>query len=132
MDYKAVFKMPVPMKITGRSSSVTNAFVNSIIPTITPSEDHIRESLKVLGMNAKTINCSYCGAKHTEWDHLRPIVLNKKPTGYISEIQNLVPSCGKCNQSKGNKEWRKWILSEANLSPKTRKIKDLKNRIAIL
>ena len=42
-------------------------------------------------------------------DHLRPLVKDKEPTGYISEIHNLVPSCGKCNQSKGNKEWKAWM-----------------------
>ncbi len=54
---------------------------------------------------------------------------NKSPTGYISEIHNLVPACGKCNQSKGNKEWRKWINSDASLSPKTRGIKDIEERV---
>jgi hypothetical protein len=30
------------------------------------------------------------------------LVEEKEPIGYISEIRNLVPVCGKCNQSKGN------------------------------
>lgn len=51
------------------------------------------------------------------------------PTGYISEIHNLVPSCSKCNQSKGNREWREWIVSDANLSPKTRGVPSLQERI---
>jgi len=38
------------------------------------------------------LQCSYCGTPATEWDHLRPLVMNKKPTGYISEIHNLVPA----------------------------------------
>ena len=121
--------MPVPMKITGRSSSITNAFVNSIIPIMHPSENDIKDSLELLGMTVETIECIYCGSKYTEWDHLRPLVLNKKPTGYISEIQNLVPSCGKCNQSKGNKEWLLWINSSAKLSPKSKQVSDLKSRI---
>ncbi len=117
------------MKITGRSSSITNAFVNSIIPIIRPTENDIKESLHVLGMTPDTIECSYCGSKYTEWDHLRPLVVNKMPTGYVSEIQNLVPSCGKCNQSKGNKEWSVWIISDAKLSPKSKNIQDLDIRI---
>ena len=129
MNYFKVFKMPVPMKITGRSSSITNAFVNSIIPIMHPSENDIKDSLELLGMTVETIECIYCGSKYTEWDHLRPLVLNKKPTGYISEIQNLVPSCGKCNQSKGNKEWLLWINSSAKLSPKSKQVSDLKSRI---
>jgi len=37
MHYKSVYKMLVPLKITGRSSSITNSFVSSIIPVIDPS-----------------------------------------------------------------------------------------------
>lgn len=120
--------MPKPMKITGRSSSITNAFINSIIPVVEPTEEQVEEALSILDM-LDNYQCSCCGATATEWDHLRPLVLNKKPTGFISEIHNLVPACGKCNQSKGNKEWRKWMLSDAALSPKTKAIPDIDARI---
>ncbi len=116
------------MKITGRSSSITNAFINSIIPVVAPTEEQVKEALSILGM-LENYQCSYCGAAASEWDHLRPLVLNKKPTGYISEIHNLVPACGKCNQSKGNKEWCQWMLSDAKLSPKTKAIPDIELRI---
>ncbi len=129
MKYLPLFKMPKPIKITGRSSSITNAFINSIIPVVTPTEEQVEEALTILGMLGDKYQCSYCGAVASEWDHLRPLVVNKKPTGYISEIHNLVPSCGKCNQSKGNKEWRQWILSDAPLSPKSKGVKDLDERI---
>lgn len=132
MPYNKLFKMPKPMSITGRSSSITNSFVNSIIPIVRPSRNEIKEALVILNMNDKNICCSYCGDTFTEWDHLRPLVVNKKPTGYISEIHNLVPSCGKCNQSKGNKNWYSWMLSEAPLSPKTRQISDMEERISFL
>ena len=74
------------------------------------------------------VSCAYCGDRHTEWDHLRPLVVNKQPTGYISEIHNLVPACGKCNQSKGNKYWREWMFGPAELSPKRRGTPDLDQR----
>ena len=119
------------MKITGRSSSITNAFINSIIPVVVPTEEQVKEALAILGM-LENYQCSYCGSTATEWDHLRPLVLNKKPTGYISEIHNLVPACGKCNQSKSNKEWRQWMLSDAALSPKTKGIPDIESRIRSL
>ena len=121
--------MPTPMKITGRSSSITNAFINSIIPVVPPRAEEIRQALEVLGMTHNTFQCVYCGDVPSEWDHLRPLVKNKSPTGYISEIHNLVPSCGKCNQSKGNKEWKRWMVSTARLSPATRGMKDLGERI---
>ena len=117
------------MKITGRSSSITNAFINSIIPIVQPTNDEVEKALKILEMTHQSFQCAYCGAVASEWDHLRPLVKDKKPTGYISQIHNLVPSCGKCNQSKGNKEWKKWMLSTAQLSPTARRIKDVAERI---
>lgn len=125
MNHLSLFKMPTPMKITGKSSSITNAFVNSIIPIIEPTNEQVREALEILDMGDGNICCSYCGDTYTEWDHLRPLVLDKKPTGFISEIHNLVPACGKCNQSKGNRSWEVWILSSAKLSPKSRGTPDL-------
>ena len=117
------------MKITGRSSSITNAFINAIIPVVNPSAEEVQQALNKLGMTPENFQCAYCGSAVSEWDHFRPLVHQQKPTGYISEIHNLVPSCGKCNQSKGNKEWKEWITSDAKLSPKTRGIKDLAQRI---
>ncbi|MBF3237978.1 HNH endonuclease [Aeromonas veronii] len=117
------------MKITGRSSSITNSFINSIIPIIVPTNEQVKEALDLLGMGHDSFQCAYCGSAASEWDHLRPLVLNKKPTGYISEIHNLVPACGKCNQSKGNKPWHVWITSTAKLSPKSRGVPDLIQRI---
>ncbi len=132
MSYLVLFQMPTPMKITGRSSSITNAFINSIIPVVTPTEAQVEKALSILGMTKETFQCAYCGNTASEWDHLRPLVKDKKPTGYISEIHNLVPSCGKCNQSKGNKEWRIWIQSSAPQSPATRGVANVRERIARL
>ena len=129
---KKVFKMPNPVKITGMTSSITKSFVNGVIPVIKPTEQEIAEALETLGMTEDTVCCAYCGDKYTEWDHFHPLVENKKPTGYISEIHNLVPACGKCNQSKGNKDWREWMFGNAKLSPKTRDIKDIKERASRL
>ncbi len=125
----ALIQMPTPVNIMGRSSSITNAFVNSIIPVIIPSEVEILEALRILQIDPNHQTCAYCGDPATEWDHLRPLVAGQKPTGFITEIANLVPACGKCNQSKGNKHWRSWIVSGARLSPKSRGIPDLDARI---
>ena len=46
-----------------------------------------------------------------------------------SEIANLVPSCHKCNSSKGNKDWDKWIIGTAKQSPKMRGVKNLDQKI---
>lgn len=129
MNYLPLFKMPKPMKITGRSSSITNSFINSIIPVIQPTNEQVKKALEILGMNYDSIQCSYCGAVASEWDHLRPLVKDKMPTGYVSEIHNLVPACGKCNQSKGNKPWADWMVSSATLSPKSRRVEDIEQRM---
>jgi hypothetical protein len=127
--YKDCFQMPKPIKITGRSSSITNSFINGIVPCIQPKEEDVAIVLGILGMDCNTICCVYCGDKHTEWDHFRPLIENKKATGYISEISNLVPACGKCNQSKGNSNWKEWITGQAKLSPASRGINDIEQRI---
>lgn len=129
---KKIFKMPAPVKITGRTSGITNAFVNGIIPVIEPTDEEIEDVLQTLGMDKEHIVCAYCGDPYTEWDHFYPLVKDKMPTGYISEIHNLVPACGKCNQSKGNMHWKTWMLGKAPLSPHSRQIPDIEYRIAKL
>lgn len=129
---KRYCRLPTLMTITGRSSSITNAFFNSLIPAVQPTEEEELEALGVLQIDPQNIRCAYCGDKATEWDHLRSIINNQEPTGYITEIANLVPACGKCNQSKGKTYWRTWMEGDAPLSPKTRGISDLSERVARL
>jgi 5-methylcytosine-specific restriction endonuclease McrA len=125
-------QLPSAMSVTGRSSSITNAFITAIIPVIEPTEKEELEALRILEIDPQDIRCAYCGDKYTEWDHLRPIISNQEPTGYITEIANLVPSCGKCNQSKGKSYWRTWMEGNARLSPRTRGVTDLAGRVARL
>jgi 5-methylcytosine-specific restriction endonuclease McrA len=125
-------QMPTPGNIAGRSSSITNAFFNAIIPIDDPSEEEELEALQILGMDRNDIRCAYCGEKSTEWDHLRAIITDQRPTGFITEIANLVPACGKCNQSKGKTEWKKWMVGPAKLSPTTRGVLGIEDRIARL
>jgi hypothetical protein len=122
-------RLPSRMTVAGRSSSITNAFVNAIIPAIEPSKEEEQEALRILHIDPNDIRCAYCGDKATEWDHLRPIINNQEPTGYITEIANLVPSCGKCNQSKGKSHWRTWIEGGSPQSPRSRGIADLTTRV---
>jgi hypothetical protein len=125
----AAFQMPSFQTMVSRKSSITNAFVNSVIPVVVPTAEEVEKALDILEMQPGDLRCAYCGDKSTEWDHLRPLVLNRRPTGFITEIANLVPACGKCNQSKGNKDWRKWMLGSAKRSPTGRAIADVKERI---
>ena len=45
------FQMPVALPITGRSSTITNVFVNSIIPVIPPSKEEICTALEILDLD---------------------------------------------------------------------------------
>ncbi len=54
---KNVFRMPTPVKITGRTSSITNAFVNGIIPVVEPTDDEIDDALATLGMTREYMLC---------------------------------------------------------------------------
>lgn len=126
------FRMPLVQTMVQRKSSITNAFVNSIIPVVVPTAEEILDALTILKMVPEDVRCAYCGDAWTEWDHLRPLVVDRRPTGFISEIANLVPSCGKCNQSKGNKPWRPWMLSSAPRSPTGRKVENIAARMTCL
>ena len=122
------FRLPKMVKISGRSSSITNSFVQTLIPVVSPTEGEIREALAILEQDSSDVRCVYCGDRSTEWDHLRPLVIGQRPTGYITEIRNLVPACGKCNQSKGSAHWRDWMFGRAALSPRSRGIVDIQDR----
>lgn len=129
---QAAFQMPSFQTMVSRKSSITNAFVNSVIPVVVPAAAEVEEALSILSIEPSDMRCAYCGDRSTEWDHLRPLVVKRRPTGHISEIANLVPACGKCNQSKGNKDWRKWMRGKAKRSPTGRGILDVEQRIARL
>ncbi len=128
----ACFKMPGGSTITGRTTSIRNVFVAAIVPIIRPTADEVRQVLAILSLDPTDLRCSYCGDPATEWDHLRPLVKDGKPTGYPSSIRNLVPSCGKCNQSKGSTNWKDWMLGVAQRSPSARKVAGIEQRIARL
>jgi hypothetical protein len=121
-----------PPKLTSRRSTLTGLFVMTLTPYIEPTEAEVDEALGILGMKRGACVCAYCGDKKSEWDHFRAVVLNRKPTGYITEIANLVPACGKCNQSRGNKDWKVWMTGDAAHSPARRGVQDIEARLGRL
>lgn len=124
------FQMPTKQSIMARKSSITNAFVIAVMPVIQPTLEEIRHALSILEIDHTDVRCAYCGDPTKVWDHLRPIVIDRRPTGYVSEIANLIPACTPCNSSKRNQPWRDWMLSQVKLSPTGRKIADVSERIA--
>ena len=122
------FRLPPAQTMVARKSTLTNAFVSALIPSFDPSVDEIEEALRILGLDPFDLRCAYCGNGWHTWDHLRPLVTKCKPTGYITEIANLIPSCSPCNSSKGSSHWKKWMFGKAKGSPRARRISDLDQR----
>jgi hypothetical protein len=56
-----------PLKITSRTSSITNSFVQAIIPTVSYSEEQRAEALAKLGMTMEKLSCIYCRSPTTDW-----------------------------------------------------------------
>lgn len=60
--------------------------------------------------------CVYCGIKHEPdnltLDHVRP-----RAYGGPDLTSNLVPSCRKCNQDKGSKNWLSWMRETFGYNP---------------
>jgi len=116
--------------ITSRVSSVTNGFVQAILPRSLPDTEESRRVLGILGIDPAELRCAYCGDAAHHWDHLHPYVKSKRPSGYLNEARNLVPSCGPCNTSKSGKHWRDWMLGSARGSPTTRAILGTEDRVS--
>ena len=77
-------KFRKPLKITSRTSSITNSFVQAIIPSVEPTAAEVEEALAVLDMTSDAISCIYCGAPASDWDHLRPLVRGRRPSATMS------------------------------------------------
>ena len=122
-------KRKKPLKITSRVSSVTNGFVQSIIPHAEPCAVQSQQVLTALGIDPERPTCVYCGAAARHWDHLKPLVAKKRPTGYLNIASNRVPACDECNTSKSGHPWRSWIVGSAKGSPASRGVPDLTARI---
>lgn len=109
------FKMPARSTLKQRSSTINNAFAMSITPYIRPDNSELNDYYKKLKIEEN--QCAYCLRKGigSGRDHLKPLVHNGMPTGYITDIHNLVPCCSECNSSKGSKTFEEWYKSSKNI-----------------
>jgi hypothetical protein len=112
-------KMPSTDTLHGRETTVNMAFAKSLIPKLRPTREECDAAFELLGMSKGILHCSYCGGTQTTWDHFQAATLDGEPSGFIDEIDNLVPVCGTCNSSRGNKAW--WIYMEGLKSAKSGK-----------
>ena len=57
--------------------------------------------------------CIYCGSAQVErWDHLVSV-----RAGGATVLGNMVPACQPCDDSKGSRDYRVWLTSEARRNP---------------
>ena len=108
------YKMPTKSDLKSRSSTISNAFAISITPYIRPTDEELKEYYSQLKIEEG--QCAYCLGVGNGRDHLKPLVSNRKPTGYITDIHNLVPCCQRCNSSKGSKSFQEWYKSSDNVN----------------
>jgi hypothetical protein len=101
---------PGKSNIKKRFSTITSEFARAKAPY---QEKLNQEALAIRLYQFSCLGpvCAYCGKEQTEWDHLYPMLYHGQWTGYFTEINNLIPACSKCNQSKGNSEWENWMRS---------------------
>ena len=107
------FKLPTKANLKGRSSTISNAFAISITPYIYPTSAAITDFYDLLAIEEG--QCAYCLGDANAMDHIKPLVTDGLPTGYITDIHNLVPCCWACNSAKGKKDFSEWYLSKNNV-----------------
>lgn len=122
--------MYVSKQIKGRSSTIRGEYLKGILPQFSYTDDFKEAHYRKFGMRID--KCAYCGDNANTLDHLYSPIKNKKLTGYTNEIQNLVPCCGPCNSSKGNKNWEDWLRSNCKRVVLIMKKENFKERIEII
>ena len=105
--------------------STLNRCIKEIVGKNNFSKEVQREIMDFFYPNSTDIQCVYCDSSDVKrWDHLVPV----KDNGEMC-IGNVVPACPVCDDSKGDRNFEKWILSKALKSPKSRGVSNLSNRI---
>lgn len=100
-------KYPSSDNISGRTSTICRSMACTLLKRDSCSDETEKIWLKYFPQKI----CAYCGKPATHLDHLYPLIINRKPTGYGTDPGNLVPCCTKCNQPKGNLDWETYMKS---------------------
>jgi hypothetical protein len=99
-----------PQAIMGRKSTVSNAFASALAPHDPYVPEEVVEALRDLGQDPDgELECVYCGAPASSWDHVFNRVTKGDYSGHGNHIRNLVPCCLPCNTRKGQKSWKDWL-----------------------
>ena len=117
----AGIKLPARVKVDQLKSSIKRAFINTTILEIKPTSEEEATWRKYLGISptamANEIKCAYCGQHASHFDHFRNLTVGGYPSGYVTDIYNLVPCCNACNNSKRGENWRSWITGSTPNPP---------------
>lgn len=101
--------------------SIVMHLIRDVVPVVEPTPEEMAEVIKMLGMPSGEARCAYCGcAQASYWAHFRPLVSGGEVTGFITEIQNLVPACAPCDKGKGGSHWKRWMLGDTPSGKNTR------------
>jgi hypothetical protein len=108
------FRLPNAPNLNSRKSTIAKALSDGISPRLRPTESQFEEYSKFFPKKEGGYDCAYCGNSFHYMEHFRPLVIELFPTGYGSDIYNLVPSCKNCNEKKKNDPWIKWMNDKDN------------------
>ena len=98
-----------PHRLLSRSSTVTHEYAKALAPADEYDQNKLEAAFQKMGLFENgTLLCAYCSNTATTVDHLNPLVVNKKFSGWGHVFGNLVPACRNCNESKGGKPWREF------------------------
>jgi hypothetical protein len=101
--------MPKPKAVTDAESTLYNSLIK---------QQHL---------------CVYCGDAANSMDHFRAFMKpHGQPSGFCDDIWNLVPCCTTCNSSKGNKNWKVFMLRKTGKAPLARGVPESTHRLRML
>ncbi len=96
-----------------RRTTINNAFASALSIADTYDEDKINIALRILEQNPDwELLCAYCDNPAQTWDHITGIVIDWEFSWFWHQLSNLIPCCKNCNFSKGNKNWRDFLIKK--------------------
>jgi|SRR5688572_29891090 len=102
-----------PHPISRRWTTFNGAFQSALAVHEGYDPKKQAEALVVLGQDPEgDLLCVYCSAKAATWDHLENNVRHRRFSGFGNRIYNLVPACRTCNERKGGKNWKDFLVAQ--------------------
>ena len=114
----------VPQRTTpGFAFSMVNRALSECLADRRFGKMEIKQVLEFFGKDPP--ECVFCGSQDVKrWDHLVSI-----KEGGETVLGNMVPACASCDDSKQDKPFEEWMVSDFGYSPKSQNIKDIDQRV---